>query len=817
MPDCRENCTPIVLQEKSGDWVGEVQRFDLGIMEQNSTRQKGGTVFTVMQKYAEIIIDISHEKLDHPFTYRIPEALLGKLAPGDLVEIPFGQGNKRRTGYVVALTDRCSCDPSLIKEILAAAEQHAPTEQGRAIELADWMRRRYGSTMITALKTVLPVRHASKPLEKKEIRLLLSEEEAAAKCEFYRKKHQTARERLLESLRRTPCQPYELVTKRLHISAQTLRAMKEDGVLAIDVEKSLRNPAACVKTEKKQIDLSPEQQAAVQSVCRDLDEGKSTTTLLYGITGSGKTEVYIAVIEHVISLGRQAIMLIPEIALTYQTLLRFYRHFGDRVSVLHSALSEGEKADQFERARRGEIDVIIGPRSALFTPFPDPGVIVMDEEHENSYKNENMPKYHTREVAEHMAKRNGACLLLGSATPSLGTYYQAMQGRYRLCRLERRLTGGVLPQVQIVDLRQELKEGNRSIFSRSLQDLIIDRLARREQVILFLNRRGFAGFVSCRSCGHVLKCPHCDVALTQHGNTRMVCHYCGYEQPLARHCPECGSQAISGFRAGTEQVEQMLGRAFPDARVLRMDADTTRKKGDYDKILSAFANEEADILIGTQMIVKGHDFPNVTLVGILCADLSLYGNDYRAAERTFQLLTQAAGRAGRGKRPGEVVIQTYQPEHYSIRHAAAQDYEGFYREEMQYRSLMLYPPVWHMLAIQIQGKDEDTALGMANHLRALFEKARMQQKEMTEAEKAKTQQDGTAERGDSKTSRTVVLGPAPASLGRARDFYRFVIYVKDQKYDTLIEWKDRAEQAVKEARFSKDVQVQFDFDPVNPF
>ncbi len=768
-----------------------------------------------MLNYAEVIIDISHEKLDHPFTYRIPEELLGELAPGDLVEIPFGKGNKRRTGYVVALTDKCNCAPSLVKEILSAPTQHTPTEHGKAIELAAWMRRRYGSTMITALKTVLPVRHASKPLEKKEVRLLLNKEEAAAKCAFYEKKHQTARQRLLESLMETPCQPYELVTKRLHISTQTLRAMKEDGVLEIYVEKSLRNPAAGVKREKLDIVLSPEQQAAVQAVCQDLEAGVSTTTLLYGITGSGKTEVYIAIIEHVISLGRQAVMLIPEIALTYQTLLRFYRHFGDRVSVLHSALSEGEKADQFERARRGEIDVIIGPRSALFTPFPDLGMIVMDEEHETSYKNENMPKYHTREVAEHMAVRNKACLLLGSATPSLGTYYQAMQGKYRLCRLERRLTGGTLPQVQIVDLRQELKEGNRSIFSRSLQELIIDRLAREEQVILFLNRRGFAGFVSCRSCGHVLKCPHCDVALTQHGSTRMVCHYCGYEQPMTNRCPECGSNAISGFRAGTEQVEQMLHKAFPTARVLRMDADTTRKKGDYDKILSSFANEEADILIGTQMIVKGHDFPNVTLVGILCADLSLYSNDYRAAERTFQLLTQAAGRAGRGRRPGEVVIQTYQPEHYSIRYAAAQDYEGFYREEMQYRSLMLYPPVWHMLAIQIQSKDEDMALGMANRLRAVFEKIRG---EKTGEEARERAGDKAGEKaGDTKVSRTIVMGPAPASLGRARDFYRFVIYVKDQKYDTLIEWKDAAEQAVKEVRFAKEVQVQFDFDPVNPF
>ncbi|MDE6688104.1 MAG: primosomal protein N', partial [Lachnospiraceae bacterium] len=377
-------------------------------------------------------------------------------------------------------------------------------------------------------------------------------------------------------------------------------------------------------------------------------------SLLHGITGSGKTEVYMELIEKNISMGKQAIVLIPEIALTFQTLMRFYARFGDRVSVLHSRLSDGERYDQYERARTGQLDVMIGPRSALFTPFMQLGLIVIDEEHENSYKSEKMPKYHAREVAEYIAKRDHAALVLGSATPSLESYYRALKGEYRLYELKYRPQNAVLPQVYIADMRKELKEGNKSFFSRKLKELMLERLLREEQIMLFINRRGYAGFVSCRECGYVVKCPHCDVSLSQHhGNgmyqkkeQKLICHYCGYQTDMLMECPECGSPYIAGFRAGTQRIEEELKKWYPSVRVLRMDADTTRKKEDYEKILSSFAAHEADVLIGTQMIVKGHDFPNTTLVGAIAADLSLSVGDYRAAERTFQLLTQAAGRAG---------------------------------------------------------------------------------------------------------------------------------------------------------------------------
>ena len=643
--------------------------------------------------YAQIIIDISHGRLDRPFTYRIPEALQNDLCLGSLVVVPFGKGDTKRKGYVIGFSNTCEYPDGKLKEIEAIASGGTDVTGDNAVRLALWMKQRYGSTMAVALRTVLTSRKQAKPCEHRSIHLLLSKDDAEKKRHEFAMKHQVARERLLRELIEAPDQPYSLIIQKLHVTAPVIAALKKQGILEVRTETFLRNPVSIEKCEEAGIRLSPEQRAISEGVLQDfeaLQEGKDIprVSLIHGITGSGKTEVYIAIIEEIVKRGRQAIMLIPEISLTYQTLMRFYRHFGDRVSVMNSTLSESEKSDQFERARRGEIDVIIGPRSALFTPFPRIGAIIMDEEHESSYKNESMPKYHTREVAEKIASMQNGVVVLGSATPSLESYYQAKEGKYRLYELSRRLTGGTLPSVEITDLREELRAGNHSILSRRLSELVSDRLAKGQQTMLFLNRRGFSGFVSCRSCGFVPKCPHCSVSLSLHRGGRLLCHYCGYEEPMPDKCPECGSPYISGFHAGTEQAESFLSRQFPKARILRMDADTTRTKGSYEKILSSFANEEADILIGTQMIVKGHDFPNVTLVGILLADQSLNASDYRSAERTFQLLTQAAGRAGRGKYPGDVVIQTYEPEHYSIVHAAHQNYEEFYREEMVYRKLL---------------------------------------------------------------------------------------------------------------------------------
>ena len=760
--------------------------------------------------YADIIVDISHEKLDKPFQYRVPERLKDSLEIGMCVTVPFGNGGRRLKGYVIEIGEECKFDPQRTKDILEITTKNAGVED-RLIALAGWIRKNYGSTMIQALKTVIPAKQTVKRLEHRTLQRLMNREEIISLLGESCRKKQMAKERLLRELVEQEEIPYEWVTGKLGVSAQTVRGLEKAGAVRVVSTESLRNPVRLAQENEEanarqmRPVLSAEQRRIAEEILADFDAGSPGTYLIHGITGSGKTEVYMQIVEEMVRRGRQAIVLIPEIALTYQTLLRFYRRFGSRVSVMNSTLSPGEKYDQCERAKNGEIDVIIGPRSALFTPFPKLGVIIMDEEHENSYKSEATPKYHARETAARLAGMCGASLVLGSATPSMEAYYRAQSGEYKLYTLKERLTGGQLPTVYTIDLRQELKQGNRSIVSRKLQELLADRLQKGEQSILFLNRRGYAGFISCRACGHVMKCPHCDVSLSEHKGGRLICHYCGYSEPKPSVCPKCGSRYISGFKAGTQQIEEKLRELFPNVRTLRMDGDTTKTKDSYEQILSAFSNREADVLIGTQMIVKGHDFPGVTLVGVLAADLSLGANDYRAGERTFQLLTQAVGRAGRGALPGEAVIQTYQPEHYAVTYAAEQDYEGFYNEEILYRELGGYPPAAHMLAVQIFARVESRGQSLAE---ALAECVRGKMP----AERGQEMKD-IAQTGGER-DRMQIIGPAPAAIGRINDIFRFVFYVKSAKYDTLVKVKDVLEEKIQGEQLRTEV-VQFDFDPVN--
>ena len=740
-------------------------------------------------KFANIIVDISHEKLDRPFGYIIPEKLSDCIQVGTAVKIPFGKGNRLIAGYVIEVTDKPGFDIAKMKEIDSVIEGATSVETG-LIRLAWWIKENYGSTMNQALKTVLPVKKTVKNVEKKTVILNLSDEALEEKRIAYEKKNAKARVRLLEELKTEKSLPKNLVVNKLNISASTLKTMEQLGDIKIQSDIDYRKPVKLEEQKEYNIVLNPQQRAVAESIKETMSFGKEEKPnihLIHGITGSGKTEVYMDLIDYTIKAGKDVIVLIPEIALTYQTVMRFTRRFGDEVSIINSRLSKGERYDQFERAKNGDIHIMIGPRSALFTPFRNLGLIVIDEEHENAYKSESVPKYHAVEVAIKRAKDEGAALVLGSATPSIESYYRAKSGVYHLHKLDYR-EKGKLPDVSVVDLREELKKDNKSIFSEQLQELIQDRLDKKQQTMLFINRRGYAGFVSCRDCGEAIKCPHCDVTLKLHRNRKLICHYCGHTEDLPNVCPKCGSKYLGGFGIGTQQIESAVKKMFPEARVLRMDADTTSKKGGHEEILSAFANREADILVGTQMIVKGHDFPGVTLVGVIAADMSLYASDYSATETTFQLLCQAAGRAGRSDLPGHVVIQTYTPDNYSIETASHQDYEAFYEEEMAYRKLMQYPPASNMVSILLQSKEQKELIQVTEEFVDVIKQYK-----------------------DRYFEQLFVIGPADPPVAKINDTYRKIIYLKSNDRIKMIHLKNYLEDVINCSQKFKKISVQFDF------
>nr|WP_296049267.1 primosomal protein N' [uncultured Blautia sp.] len=735
--------------------------------------------------YADVIIDISHEKVDRDFQYRIPDELEQEIKPGVVVTVPFGKGNTLRKGYVIGVTGKAKYDTARIKEIQGVSTDDETTES-RLIALAAWMKETYGSTMIQALKTVLPVKDKVRAKEK---RLIFFQgdrnvaEELLAELSGSRFR---ARERFLRAILESGSLEYTYASKELGANVSVLDFFEKKGMIRLESQEMYRIPdQADLVKEDRELCLNEEQQAAAEQIFQEWQKPEPRPTLLFGVTGSGKTQVYMRLIQQVIEEGKQAIVLIPEIALTYQTVRRFYAMFGDKVSVLNSRLSQGERYDQFKRAKRGEVQVMVGPRSALFTPFFNLGLIVIDEEHEPTYKSENTPRYHARETAIQRARMEHANVVMGSATPSLSAYSRAESGEYLLVKLNARYEERPLPQVSIVDLREELKKGNRSVLSTELKTSLSETLRKKEQTMLFLNRRGYAGFVSCRACGHVMKCPHCDVSLSEHNGSRLICHYCGYETVKPQVCPSCGSPHIGGFKAGTQQIEKVLEKDFPEARVLRMDFDTTRTKDSYEKILASFSRHEADILVGTQMIVKGHDFPDVTLVGVIAADLSLNMDDYHCGERTFQLLTQAVGRAGRGAKPGRAVIQTYQPEHYSIQAAATQDYGKFYKEEMSYRMLMDYPPAAHMMTVFGACQDEELLKKAMYYIEVFIRRV-------------------------SPKEELHMIGPAAASVGKVKDVYRQVLHLKHVDMAFLTAVREKLEQYIEINSGFRKIYIQFD-------
>ena len=664
-------------------------------------------------RYAQVIVDLSAEALDRVFSYIVPEGM--DVVPGQLVAVPFGP--RTLEGFVVSLSDACELPPEKLKPLIGPVREE-PVVLPDLMELAEWMHVRYLCNLVDALRLMLPAEMRGGRVREKTRRrahLLLSGE---ALSDFIEKNRRAPKQlELIEALRGG-----DVETAQLDNAA--LRALVKKGAVEIR-EGELRRTPTALADDRRTADPEPmpEQAAAVGRMTAALEAGGGRF-LLHGVTGSGKTEVYIRLIRRALELGRTAIVLVPEIALTPQMVSWLHGRFGGDAAVLHSALSAGERFDEWRRIRSGEARVVIGARSAIFAPLENIGVIVVDEEHETSYQSDRRPRYDAREVAWKRAARHGAVLVLGSATPSVSTYMRAMPGvrpenRLELVELRQRVKGRPLPEVEIVDMRGEFERGNRSVFSGRLSAELRRCLDEGHQAMLFINRRGHSTFVSCRACGYVVRCDQCDVTMTYHqAENALRCHYCGKTLPPPKQCPQCGSGYIKYFGAGTQKVQEEVRRLFPDARVIRMDVDTTREKDAHARILDRFRSGEANVLVGTQMIAKGLDFPNVTLVGVVAADMSLNLPDFRSAERTFQLITQVAGRAGRARDAGRVVVQTYDPDHYAIRLAAAQDYRAFYTRESAYRRAALYPPFTVIARIVYSARDARLAQSAAEDAEA---------------------------------------------------------------------------------------------------
>ena len=666
-------------------------------------------------RYAEVIVDLSAEAVDRRFSYSIPEGM--ELQPGMLVTVPFGP--RTLDGFVVRVTDHCDLDPAKVKPVLRAAREE-PVVLPELMDLADWMHDRYLCNLVDALRLMIPSELRGGRVREKTRRFAHLALEGGALEDFIASNPRAKKQ--LEIVERLRPGPVETAL----LDSAALKALQKKGAVVIDAHEQRRTPAALADDHRTEDPvLMPGQALAVEKLTAALDGGGRF--LLHGVTGSGKTEVYIRLIRQALALGRTAIVLVPEIALTPQMVSWLHARFGADAAVLHSALSKGERFDEWRRIRSGEARVVIGARSAIFAPLQNIGCIIVDEEHESTYQSDHRPRYDAREIAWRRAMTHRAVLVLGSATPSISTYMRTEHGvrpenRLELIELRQRVMNRPLPEVVLVDLRREFDKGNRSIFSERMAAELQNCLDGGHQAMLFINRRGHSTFVSCRKCGYVVKCAQCDVSMTYHQSEEALrCHYCGATMPPPRTCPGCGSPYIKYFGAGTQKVEAEVARLFPRARVARMDIDTTQRKDAHQQILDAFRRGETNVLVGTQMIAKGLDFPNVTLVGVVAADMTLNLPDYRSVERTFQLITQVAGRAGRADNPGRVVVQTYDPDHYAIRYAAAQDYRAFYTRESAGRRLAMYPPFTVIARVVFASRNPDAAKDAAQSAAAALE------------------------------------------------------------------------------------------------
>lgn len=659
--------------------------------------------------FCQVIVDIASEDVDRVFTYRVPKGMA--LEPGMRVHVPFGR-MQRLEGIVVEMVEDCDLPASRVRDVTDTLEDYPAVLPG-LLELAQQIKASSFCTLAQALRLMFPAQMRGERISaKKREYAVLTVDPAVREQVAVSQSRAPKRAQVLRALMSAEGGelPVEQLRRELGDCRTMLAALCKMGYVRLEQRETMRSPyGAMEKLAANDPQLTAQQQEVLSRLLPAVEAGRGAF-LLYGVTGSGKTEVFIRAVRRAAQLGKTAIVLVPEIALTPQMVMWFRSRFGEDAAVLHSRLSPGERYDEWRRIRRGDVRVVIGARSAIFAPLENIGLIIVDEEHEQSYIADNTPRYDARELARLRCEREGAALLLASATPSMRSFAMAGRGDLALLEMLRRVNDRPMPQVHIVDMREELKAGNRSVFSGALLGGLKSCLDAGKQAILFVNRRGYSTFVSCRSCGYVVTCSQCDVSMTYHSSERVLrCHYCGQEAPVPSACPECGSPYIKYFGVGTQRVEEEVRRHFPDVPVLRMDNDTTRTKDAHETLLSAFRRGEARILVGTQMIAKGLDFPNVTMVGIIAADAMLKLPDYRSAERTFQLLTQVAGRAGRADSPGEVYLQTYDPEHYAVEAASRQDYRAFYEEEMRRRKRALYPPYTLIARLLYEADREEDA------------------------------------------------------------------------------------------------------------
>lgn len=718
---------------------------------------------------AKVLVEINNINVDKTFDYIVPFEYIEKIKIGMRVKVPFA--SRELEGFVLDLANSVD-DNYELKEIISIVDAE-PILNNELLHLGKFMSKKYFSTLISCYQTMLP--KALKAQNRTNINKKMIKYVELCSNSFSKLKPN--QEKIVEYLRVNGKVKKEEVNK---ISVSGVNTLIKNGIIIESLIEEYRLVTKDINKEKEAFKLTVEQQEAKNKI---LSQTQSSVFLLHGVTGSGKTVVYMEIVEEMLKRGNDSIFLVPEISLTPQMVYHFKSRFGDEVAVLHSRLSEGEKYDEYRKIVEGKVHIVVGARSAVFAPFKNLGAIIIDEEHTTSYKQDNNPKYSAIEIAIERAKNNNAIVILGSATPSLETYARSIKGLYTLVELKHRVNTNNLPLVEIVDMSKEKHRG--SIFSSRLITEVNKRLEKHEQIILLLNRRGYSSFITCSNCGYTAKCPHCDITLTYHKTSNTLrCHYCGYADKMNDICPSCGEKAIKTLGTGTEKVEEEIKKVF-NARVIRMDLDTTSRKGSHEKIITAFKNHEYDILLGTQMIAKGLDFSNVTLVGVINADTSLMIPNYRSNEYTFQLLMQTAGRSGRGEKKGSVIIQTFNPEHYAITLASKHDYIDFFKQEMEVRRKLSYPPYYYLIYIKVIGKDYNKISVESNKIASIL----------------------TRELKNSK-----ILGPTTCSVFKLNGLFRFGIIIKYKKEEKM---EGVLQSLVNHYKGNQTVKVDIDVNPNN--